>query len=152
MRFPLLPSLGFALIFGATTVADDEPPPSKNSYVKVRVEVEIRGTLRHTDHGTTVTARERVFTLYNEAQELPFSGVGTPYTLDFARARDLRELAMVLSGKEVVVTGTSELRMVVQPPRPGGVTGAGSPGPLPVPTWSLQPSVQVTGLRTAKDN
>ena len=78
------------------------------------------------------------------------NAAATPYSLDFDRAKDLRELAQALNGKEVVVTGMSELRMVAPPRRSsGGDTGAGSPGPFPAPTWSLQRTVLVTGLSGA---
>jgi hypothetical protein len=43
----------------------------------------------------------------------------------------------------------SELRMVVQTTRPGRETGAGSRTPTPAPTWSLQRTVEVTGLKSA---
>jgi len=51
-----------------------------------------------------------------------------------------------------VVTGTSELRMVAPPRGPGGVTGAGTPGPIPGPMWSLQQTVLVSGLKPAGSN
>jgi hypothetical protein len=75
----------------------------------------------------------------------------TAYTLDFAQARDLCARAKVLNGKEVVVTGMSELRMVNQKARSAGVTGGGRLPQFPSPTWSLQRTVQVTGVRPAPD-
>ena len=157
MRSWILFSLGIALLVATTNLADDKTPkvapkepskPSKDSYVKVRVEVEVRGVLSHTDKATTVTARYPVFELWNDAKELP-DAAATPFSLAFDRAKDLRELAQALNGKEVVVTGMSELRMVAPPARPGGVTGGGAPGPIPGPTWSLHQTVQVTGLKSA---
>jgi hypothetical protein len=153
MRSALLLSLGLALLVATANHADDKtskedpkqaPQQSKDSYVKVRVEVEVRGVLSHTEKATTVTARYPVFELWNDAKELA-DAAATPFSLDFDRARDLRELAKVLSGKEVVVTGMCELRMVTQQARPGG----GQPFPFPAPTWSLQRSVLVTGLKSA---
>src|SRR3954469_23174929 len=132
MRSAILLSLGVALLAATANLADDKTPkepskPSKDSYVKVRVEVEVRGVLSHTDKATTVTARYPVFELWNNAKELPDSAA-TPFTLDFDRAKDLRELAQAFNGKEVVVAGMSELRMVATPHRPGG---GGTPGPIP---------------------
>jgi hypothetical protein len=149
MRSALLLSLASILAAVTAIPAGDEKDaqPSKNSYVKVRVEVEIRGILRVTDKGTTVMARDQMFNLFNDAEEITASSRATVYTLDFARAKDLRELANVLSGKEVVVTGMSELRQVTQKAPPGGSTGFGPPQLSP-PTWSLQRTVTVTGLKS----
>src|SRR5262249_44645480 len=98
----------------------------------------------------TVAARNRVYDLFSDTREISRDGTpATVYTLDFIRAKDLRELAKSFGGKEVVVTGMSELRMVVPPTRPGGGSGAGSPAPFPTPTWSLQRTVEVTGLKLA---
>jgi len=151
MRSAILLSLGLTLVVAAATPADDKKatPPSKDSYVKVRVEVEVRGVLTYTDKAVTVTARDRVYALYDDARELPDGASATAYTLDFARAKELRELARAFDGKEVVATGMSELRMVMPPRRAGGETGAGSLGPFPTPTWSLQRTVEVTGLKSA---
>jgi hypothetical protein len=152
MRAVVLALLGAGLVTATTTTAGGEkvPEPSKESYVKVRVEVEVRGVLTASDKAVTVAARDRVYNLFRDADEIPRRGApATVYALDFARAKDLRELAQALDGKEVVVTGMSELRMVVQPSWPGGGTGAGSPGPSPTPTWSLQRAVEVTGLKSA---
>ena len=159
MRSAILLSLGVALLVATTSLADDktskEAPkeaskPSKDSYVKVRVEVEVRGILRDTDKGATVTARDQLYNLFNDAEEITDPSRATVYTLDFARAKDLRELTKVLSGKEVVVTGMSELRMVRGHVRQGGTTGVGgSPELPPTPTWSLQRTVLVTGLKSA---
>ena len=157
MRASILLSLSVALLVATANRADDKTPkeapeepfkPSKNSYVKVRVEVELRGVLSHTDKATTVTARYPVFELWNDAKELP-DAAAVPFSLDFDSVKDLRELAKVLSSKEVVVTGTSELRMVTQQARPGGTTGGGQPLQFPALTWSLQRTVFVTGLESA---
>jgi len=152
MRSAILWVLGVGLVTAAAVPAGDEKAahPSKDGYVKVRVEVEVKGVLAATEKSVTVAARDRVYNLFSDAEEIPREGVpATVYTLDFVRAKDLRELAKALDGKEVVVTGMSELRMVVQPTRPGGVPGAGSPGPIPAPTWSLQRTVEVTGVKSA---
>jgi hypothetical protein len=152
MRLVILCVLGAGLISTTAVPAGDEKAaqPSKESYVKVRVEVEVRGVLAATNKTVTVAARDRVYNLFSDAEEVTREGApATVYTLEFVRAKDLRELAKALDGKEVVVTGMSELRMVVQATRPGGVTGAGSPGPIPSPTWSLQRTVEVTGLKSA---
>jgi hypothetical protein len=150
MRSAILISLGLTFFVANATPAGDkkDAAPSKDSYVKVRVEVEVRGILRNTDKGATVTARDRLYNLFNDAEEITGPSRATVYTLDFARARDLRELTKVLNDKEVVVTGMSELRMVAHWNRPGGKTGVGgSPERPAVPTWSLQRTVPVTGLK-----
>lgn len=59
-------------------------------------------------------------------------------------------MAEALKGKEVVVNGTSELRMVEQPRRAGAGSGLGPPAPFPVPTWDLQRTILVTGLKSAR--
>jgi hypothetical protein len=48
--------------------------------------------------------------------------------------------------------GMSELRMGTQRPRPGGITGAsgGLAPQVAAPTWSLQRTVLVTGLKSAR--
>lgn len=136
MRSVILLSLGLNLVVAVASRAGDEKdaPLSKDSYVKVRVEVEVRGILRDTDKGVTVTARDQMYNLFNDAEEITDPSKATVYSLDFARAKDLRELAKVLSGKEVVVTGTSELRMVTQVALP---RGGGSPERPPTPTWTF---------------
>jgi hypothetical protein len=152
MRPGVLPALGLALAITTRTPAGDktDAPPSNDSYVKVRVEVEIRGILRDSDKGITVAALDRLYDLFNDAEEIT-EARATAYTLDFARARELRALARVLNGKEVVVTGMSEMRMVKQKGRPGGLTGGGTPHQLSSPTWSLQRTVLVTSLKMAAD-
>lgn len=103
-----------------------------------------------TDKKVTIAARDRVYNLFSDTEEIPREGTpATQYAIDFVRAKELRELAKMLDGKEVVVSGMSELRMVVAVIHPGGVTGVGAPGPLPSPTWSLQRSVEVTGMKSA---
>ena len=148
----LLLTLGLTLVAATATRAADkkDAQPSKDSYVKVRVEVEIRGILRVTDKAVTVTARDRVFNLFNDAVEITDPSRATVYSLDFARTKDLRELAKVLDGKEVVVTGASELRQVTQPMSSGGGVRSSAPV-LPSPTWSLQRRVMVSGLKSAGD-
>jgi hypothetical protein len=152
MRSAILFSIGLSLIVVTATSSADKKAsqPSKDSYVKVRVEVEVRGILRDTDKGATVTARDQMYNLFIDAEEITDSSRATVYALDFARAKDLRELAKVLSGKEVVVTGMSELRQVSRKARPGGTTGFGGPSPqVSSPTWSLQRTVLVIGLKSA---
>src|SRR5262245_35630595 len=117
MRSLMLFSVALCLLVStASPAADDKAAqPSKDSYVKVRVEVEVRGVLTASDKAVTVAARDRLYNLFRDADEIPREGTpATVYTLDFVRAKDLRELAKALDGKEVVVTGMSELRMVVQ--------------------------------------
>src|SRR5437660_10960623 len=134
--------LGLCLAAAPAAAAGDEKvrQPSIDSYVKVRVEVEARGVLTYTDKAVTVTAQGRGYALYDDARELPDGRSTTPHTLDFTRAKDLRELARALDGKEVVVTGLSELRLVMPPGRAGGQAG-GSPVGFPAPTWNLRRTV-----------
>jgi hypothetical protein len=152
MRSALLLSLGLNLVAATSTPAGNknDAQPSKDTYVKVRVEVEMRGVLNASDKTVTVAVRDRVYNLFSDAEEIRREGApATVHTLDFVRTKDLRELAKALDGKEVIVTGMSELRMVVQPTPPGRVTSGGSPGPIPVPTWSLLRTVEVTGMKSA---
>src|SRR5579885_1746652 len=102
MRSALLLSVGLTLVIATAIIAGDEKgaQPSKGSYVKVRVEVEIRGILRVTDKGTTVTARDRLYDRFNDSEESTDAATATVYTLDFSRTKELRELAKVLSSKE----------------------------------------------------
>jgi hypothetical protein len=153
MRSAILLALGLTLVVSTPTPAGKkkEAQPSKDSYVKVRVEVEVRGILQVTDKGATVTARDRLYNLFNDAEEITDPARATVYTLDFTRAKDLRKRAKVLSAKEVVVTGMSELRMVTQKARPGGATGFGHSPQVASPTWSLQRTVLVTALKSAGD-
>ena len=153
MRSALFLSLGLTLVAATATPAGDkkDAPPPKDSYVKVRVEVEIRGTLRVTDKGVAIASRNRLYDRFDDSEEITDATSVTVYRLDFARAKELRERAKLLSGKEVVVTGMSELRMVAQKPRPGGFTGGAPLPPFPSPTWSLQRTVLVTGLVPAGD-
>ena len=154
MRLPVLFVIGITLGLASATTGGDAkaPEPPKESYVKVRVEVEVRGVLGQASWDITVSSRFRVYELFNDAKEIREGGgegAADVYTLDFARAKGLRELAVALKGKEVVVTGMSELRMVDRPRRSGGGSGPGT-GP-PAPTWSLQRTILVTGLTSAKE-
>ena len=164
MRSAILLSVGVVLLAATSHRADEkagkEAPKggvkaTKASYVKVRVEVEIRGTLAVTEKGVTVAAQDRVYNLLHPNEENADHSAPTTYTLDFARAKDLRELAKVLDGKEVVVSGAAEVRRYVHAPKtgPGGGTGFSGPHPapfsFPVPAWYLQTTVLVAGLKSA---
>ncbi len=162
MKLPALLALGSALLVVTRGAADAPPvaPPVKEGYVKVRVEVETRGVLKVTDKAAAVLTRYRYYDQRDDAKEQPLAEGVPPYRLelDFARNPELRELAKALDGKEVVVTGLSELRPVVPPPAPpGGFTGGMPPGGFGMPpfgfyqsgpSWSLQRSVLVTGLKS----
>jgi hypothetical protein len=155
MKLPFLPTLAAALTVtagGAPAQPPDVPPPVKEGYVKVRVEVETRGLLKATDKSAAVFTRYRYYDQRDTTKEQPLAEGVPPYKLDldFSRSPDLRELAKALDGKEVVVTGLSELRHVVPPPGPpGGFSGPGFPGGFgfQAPSWHLQPTVLVTGLK-----
>lgn len=171
MRTALLCSLVVALLTTTANLAGDktakEPPkeaakepvkeaakPPKDSYVKVRVEIEVRGTLDVTDKGVTVAAYDRTYSLFQPTEEHSDWTRPAVYALDFIRAKDLRELAKVFHGKQVIVTGMAEMRRYVQKMevRPGG-NGFSGPHPFihPVPTWNLQQTVLVTGLKSAEN-
>jgi hypothetical protein len=134
--FLVLASLGTHQPAGAIAAAESNAP--KESYVKVRVDVEARGTLRMTDKGATIKARDRVYDLFNDQKEITDRVLMTDYALDFKRSPKLLERATDLNGLEVEVTGLSELRMVN--------TTAGV-GAMSRPTWNLQRSILVTGLK-----
>jgi len=162
MRPTMLLSLVVAILVATANHADDKTPkeapkgpskPSKDSYVKVRVEVEIRGILVENDKGITATAQDRVYNLFQSNEENTEWSRPVAYTLDFTRAKELRELAKALNGKEVVVLGMAEVRRYVHAPKvqPGGYSGPNPPAfAVPVPAWYLQQTVVVTSLRSAE--
>jgi hypothetical protein len=164
MRYAMLFSLIVVLVVATSNQGDDKTPkepakeaakPSKDSYVKIRVEVEIRGLLVENDKGITVTALDRVYDLFHPNGENSDWSLPAAYTLDFTRAKDLRALAKVLNDKEVVVVGMAEVRRLVNSPRkaPGGSSGPNFPTfTVPVPGWYLQQTVIVTSLRSAENN
>jgi hypothetical protein len=164
MRSVILLSAGLVLLAATSHRAEEKPPKEapkvaaklpKSGHVKVRVEVEIRGTLAVTGKGVTVAAQDRVYNLLHPNEENADHSAPTTYTLDFSRAKDLRELAKVLDGKEVVVSGVAEVRRYVHAPKrgPGGGTGFSGPHPspfaFPVPAWYLQTTVLVASLKSA---
>lgn len=155
MKLRALLALGTALVVSATPVAGQDPLPAgvKEGYVKLRVEVETRGVLKVTDKSAVLFTRFRYFDHADAKKEVPTAEGVPPYSLDldFVRAPELRDLAKVLDGREVIVTGLGELRSVVPPPLPpGGGTGFRG-GPFgfyhPGPSWRFQPPVLVTGIR-----
>jgi hypothetical protein len=166
MRSAILLSMGVALVVAASNLADDKalknladdkapkavPQPSKESSVKIRVEVEIRGTLQVDEKGVTVTAQDRVFDWFSPETENPDWTRPAVYTLDFARAKDLSELAKLLNGKEVIITAMGEVRRYAQKldRRPGGTGGGQGPAVFPTPFWELRRTVLVTGLKSAE--
>ena len=151
-------ALAATLLVVADGSAVGQPAPLKDGYVKVRVEVETRGVLKVTDKEAVILTRYRYYEQNDDKKERP-EGAGTPphrIELDFARHPELRELAKALDGKEVVLTGLSELRQVVPPPSPPGgfgPSGFGPGGGLGFynygPSWRLQPTVLVTGIKSA---
>ena len=75
----------------------------KGSYIKVRLEVEIKGILRAADKGMTVTALWPASQLQDPDKEAPESFSEHTWNLDFSRANDLHESAKHLDGKVVIV-------------------------------------------------
>jgi hypothetical protein len=143
--------------------AQDAPtPPPKDAYIKLRVEVEVRGTLKATDKGAVVLTRYSYFDAHNLDKAVPPTP-GTPafkVDLDFAKAKDAQELVKRLAGRDVIVTGSSELRHTTSVGFPGGGFGGGIGGVPPgggfgfqgtQPAWQLHPTVLVTGLRPAPE-
>lgn len=100
--------VGAAGLWAASVLADDqkEAPKPVDSYVKIGIVVELKGTLAHTPKGTFVTAQEQT--------EGPFTtkpkGEIMTWELDLSKVEDLQALARKLNGKTVVVAGTAELR------------------------------------------
>jgi colicin import membrane protein len=88
-----------------------------NSYVKVKVEVELRGVLTYTDEQITLSV------VTPEAKKDQFEEV--KWVLDFGDEKEMRGKAKGLDGKAVLVTGSAILRgikseTVKEWERPGG--------------------------------
>src|SRR4051812_32331581 len=89
-----------ATAMAAAARADDRPAaPPKTGYMKVRVEVEVRGVMHVADKGVRVTTYTRAYDSADDAKEIPDRTIATDFALDFTRAKDLRELAKALDGK-----------------------------------------------------
>jgi len=107
----LAPALSGEALAGGAPVA----PKKDGPYVKFRIEVEIRGTLRHTDKGTFVETREEVQTPFPTLE----SSTATRreeqqvrWRLDLGGTRLAPKDLGKLNGKEAVVSGKAELREV----------------------------------------
>lgn len=148
--FGALATMAWAL--GSTSGEDNEnqdQPAADDSYVKVSVDVEIRGTLQKQADPLQISARQRVYEVYHEDVELPYSAP-RPWQLDFAANDELENAAARLIGRKVVLNGKCELRMLVHRSRPMGSSGFGPPPPPNDPTWALQPRVIVTDISAAE--
>src|SRR5262249_12358496 len=97
--------------------------PPKGSYARFRLDVEIRGVLHNAEQGTTVTALWRAYHLSDRDKEVAEGSPEHAWKLDWSRAKALQKTAKDLEGKEVIVTGLSELRQLVEPVGPGGGRG-----------------------------
>jgi len=139
----------------------DEPKPEppakdvKTGYAKFRLDVEIKGTLRVTDKGITITAPWQVYLLSDQTKDATDYAMEHAYNLDFSKAKDLQRAAKDLDGKVVVVNGLSELRQLIQERNPGGGSGftGGAPqfpGP-PSPYWIVHDTIVVKGLALAEE-
>jgi hypothetical protein len=148
MRTLLLFSIATSWAVSAGMAAEPNPvSPAKTGYVKVCVEVEVRGDLARTDRTWLVTAVGKPGGAWADP---------TIFTLDFAAARGLRKSARKLVGREVVVRGRCELVQTAAPnpfPDGGGYTGFG-PMPMGFPTrsWVLLRTIEVTALKSAEDD
>ncbi len=155
MKLPALLALGAALVVSHAPVTGQDPLPAgvKEGYVKLRVEVEARGVLKVSDKSAVIFTRFRYFDQSDTKKEVPTAEGIPPYSLDldFSRVPEMRDLAKVLDGQEVIVTGLGELRSVVPPPLPPGGGNGFSGGPFgfyrPGPSLQFQPPVLVTGIR-----
>ena len=146
MRTLCLFALAATWAVSVGTAAEPKPAsPAKTGYVKVWVEVEVRGNLSHTDRTWLVAVVGK--------PEGPWTDP-TVFSLDFARAKALRKSARGLVGREVVVRGRSELLLVASNPFPGGggYTGGFAPMGFPTPSWVLLRTIEVTGLKSAEDD
>ncbi len=133
--FLFVASLGTHRSAGAIPAAETIAP--KESYVKVRVDIEARGILRMTVKEATTKARDRVYDLFNDQIDITDRVLMTDHALDFKHSTKLLERPIDLNGLEVEVTGLSELRVVT--------TTAGV-GVMNRPTRSLQRSTLITGI------
>ena len=146
MRWHCLGLLGWLLTLTIAAKAAEED--AKNgTYVKIEVQVEIRGTLRHTDKGTLVFARERV------VEESPGSDFGlieskevfleVSWKLDLSKVKDAKGLVGSLTDKAVVASGTAEMRMVIDNTKVGrGIGQRSSPQ-----RWEVVRTLSVTSLK-----
>jgi hypothetical protein len=128
---------------------NQDQPAADDSYVKVSVDVEIRGTLQKQADPLQISARQRVYEIYHEDVELPYSAPRA-WQLDFAQGEELKNVAARLIGRKVVLSGKCELRMLLHRPRPAIGSGFGPPPPPNDPTWALQPLVTVTDISAAE--
>ncbi len=84
-----------------------------NSYVKVKVEVELRGVLTCTDEAATLSIVTDPFTEVRRLHDFAeFKEVEVKWLLDFGAEKESRAKAKALDGKTVLVTGSAILRGV----------------------------------------
>jgi membrane protein involved in colicin uptake len=80
-----------------------EKKAAANSYVKVKVDVELRGVLSYTEEAVTIRIGEK-----------------DKWVLDFGADKEMRAKAKGLDGKTVLVEGSAILRSIRTPKKRGG--------------------------------
>jgi hypothetical protein len=85
-----------------------------NSYVKVKVEVELRGVLTCTDEAVTITIVREIISLLDIRNADEVFGADrfekVKWVLDFGQDKEMRAKAKALDGKTALVEGTATLR------------------------------------------
>jgi hypothetical protein len=97
--------------------AEDSKAKSKEPapYVRIKIEVEIQGILRHSAKGTFLETAEETYYVYDDDPKMDTSKKETSmWQLDLRKAKDLRKRLAELNGQSVVVNGTSELRKTIR--------------------------------------
>jgi hypothetical protein len=123
----------------------------QGQYVRIKIEVEIRGTLRHSSKGVFLETAEETFYLFDGDPKKDTSRKeASVWQLDLTKAKDLRKALGKLNGKSVIVTGTSELRKTVIT-KLASITQRGSYLPKKIYTsgekWSPSRTVLVTSWK-----
>ena len=128
--------LGFAPLLGPFwSVRADEGPSGASGYVKIKVEVELRGVLSCTEKAVTVSIDKE-----------------NKWVLDFGNEKELRAKAKDLNGKTVLVEGSATLRYktktVTQARRDDRRDNRNDPD-LTMSVWDAEPKVAVKSLVAA---
>jgi len=126
--------------------ADDKKAADKkaadNSYVKVKVEVQLRGVLTYTDEAVTLSVVTPEFGT-DQFKEVK-------WVLDFGDEKEIRAKAKSLDGKTVLVTGSAILRGIQSETKEDRASKVlGGPGVAVESFLDVEPKVAVKSLVAA---